>query len=254
MTNLFKAFGQSISAYKKDTWITVLSIVPVVIGSLFFVFAGKFAYSKSLSYGEELIKQYISNDSMNAILYYVLIGILTIILYFLISYTFVLVVSIFASPFNDMISTRVENVLMGRPVEPIGATFNTSFKKVAYILVNEIKKVVFILFVTLLSVSLSFFPVFSIVSLILSAILLSVSFLDYSWARHMLSFRSCLADVRGNLIAYTLAGGAFLFLISIPVVNIIAFSFGVNYFTCLFTEKNKDQIARAGGANAEISG
>lgn len=253
MTNLFKAFGQSLSNYKKDTWITVLSIIPVLIGTLFFVFAGKFAYSKSLTYGEELIKQYISNDSMNAVLYYILIGVLTIILYFLISYTFVLVVSIFASPFNDMISERVENVLMGRPVEPIGATFNASFKKVIYILVNEVKKVFFILFVTLLSVSLSFFPIFSIVSLLLSALLLSISFIDYSWSRHMLSFRQCLGDVRSNIIPYTMAGGAFLFLISIPVVNIIAFSFGVNYFTCLFTEGNREIILNQEKQDAEVS-
>ena len=242
MTNLITAFGTSLGVYKKDKWITILSIVPILIGVLFFIFAGKFAYSKSLIYGDSLIKQYVTNDSMNIILYYLLVGVFTIILYFLVSYTFVLVVSIFASPFNDMISGRVENVLMGKPIEPIGDSFQTSFSKVRYIIFNEMKKVIFIVFVSLISLSLSFFPVFSIFSLILSAILLGVSFLDYSWSRHLLSFRQCLSDIKGNLIVYTLAGGGFLFLISIPVVNIIAYSFGVNYFTCLFTEKNRQKI------------
>jgi CysZ protein len=237
-----KAFGSSIGAYKKDKWITILSIIPVVIGTLFFTIAGNLAYTKSLAYGDSLIKQYITNDSVNGILYYVLVVIFTIILYFLVSYTFVLVVSIFASPFNDMISTRVENVLMGKEIEPIGASFKTSFSKVSYIIFNEIKKVIFILIVSLISVLLSLFPIFSLVSLLLSAILLSVSFLDYSWSRHLLSFRQCLSDLRGNLFGYSIAGGGFLFLISIPIVNIIAYSFGVNYFTCLFTEKNREKI------------
>lgn len=258
MTNLITAFGSSLGAYKKDKWITILSIVPIVIGVLFFTLAGKFAYTKSLSYGDSLIKQYVTNESMNGILYYLLVGVFTIILYFLVSYTFVLVVSIFASPFNDMISERVENVLMGKPIEPIGASFKTSFSKVSYIIFNEIKKVIFIMIVSLISISLSFFPIFSIVSLILSAILLGVSFLDYSWSRHLLSFRQCLSDIRGNLIVYTLAGGGFLFLISIPVVNIIAYSFGVNYFTCLFTERNRqkilnsDKTKESGSQNEEV--
>lgn len=242
MANLFKSLGVSLSNYSKDKWILILSIIPIIIGITVFIFVGSYTYNDLLPMGKQYIEQNITSGKMNVVIYYIVAGLLTAALYFVISYTFLLVVSIISSPFNDMISSRVEDVIMGRKVKSIGDTFNSSFKKISHILINETKKVFFILIMTLFAMALGLTQILSVFSIAISALLLSASFLDYSWSRHLFTFKQCMGDIRGNLLGYFLAGLSFLFVVSIPIVNIFAFSFGVNFFTSFFVFNNKENL------------
>ena len=85
---------------------------------------------------------------------------ITILFFFAINWTFFLVVSLLASPFNDIISSRVEKKLLGQSLDGMGDEFNGFFSKIGFIIFNETKKVVFIIFLSLISLGLSFFPYF----------------------------------------------------------------------------------------------
>ena len=77
---------------------------------------------------------------------WVIKGIIAVLLYFIVGYTFVLIVSIISSPFNDAISSRVEKNLGGIAPEKLPQAFKLLIKNSLKNITNEIKKVCFILF------------------------------------------------------------------------------------------------------------
>ena len=72
-------------------------------------------------------------------------------------------------------------------------------KRLPKTIINEVKKITFIFFLTIFSLVLSFIPFMAIVSLFIQVILLSVTFLDYYWVKKDLSFRSCISDFKSDL-------------------------------------------------------
>lgn len=239
MGNMIKSFGVTFGAFRKDKILILLSMVPIAIGAMIYSIAGKYIYGDLLTWGENKIKETISSGTWGEFLTWIILGVISVLFYFIVSWTFVLVVSFFAAPFNDLMSSRVEKVFEGQQPDPIGKGLAKIFSRISFIIFNESKKIIFILFVTIIGFALSFFPMLAPVSIIISAILLSVGFVDYSWARHDLDFRKCLSDVRRNFIGYSLAGFIFLVLITIPGVNLLTLPFAVVYFTVLFC-KNRE--------------
>jgi len=234
--NIVSNFGESLSVLKKDKWIVIFSLIPVILGIVFYFFLGSYLYGDLLDSGKQWIESSISSSGWSSFLYYIVAGLLTIGFYFLLSWTFVLVVSGVASPFNDIISNRTERVVLGEVPEDIGDSMSRLFSRLIKTLVNEAKKIGFIILLTLIAFGVSFVPILAPVGLFLSALLMAISFLDYSWSRKNLPFRKCLSDVRGNLLSYGIVGGVFLVLMSIPAINLVMLPFGVIYFTVLYTK------------------
>src|SRR5690606_26943661 len=96
----------------------------------------------------------------------------TIGLYFMISWTFVLVISILASPFNEVMSARVERLVIDEAPQEVGTSFSNMFKKIFFIIANEVKKVMIIITFSLIAFVFSFFPIFFPISVFISALLL----------------------------------------------------------------------------------
>lgn len=240
--NIVSSLGESVSVYKKDKWIVLFSFIPIVIGAFVYFWFGSYLYGDLLDKGKVFIEQTVSTGGWSQFFFWLLAGILTIGFYFLLSWTFVLVVSGLASPFNDIISNRVERVMMGKAPEEVGASFSRLMERLRHTLVNELKKIIFIITLNILAFALSFIGILAPISMLISALLMAAGFLDYSWSRKNLTFKDCLSDLRTSFLTYGLAGGCFLILITIPGVNLFMLPFGVVYFTVLHVKKNA-QIA-----------
>ena len=122
------------------------------------------------------------------------------------------------------------------------------FGKILFTIWNETKKITVIGFFTLLAVLMSFFAILMPISFILSALLLSVQFVDYSWARHNLKMGSCLNDVRRNFLPYLGMGSIFILAVSIPIVNLVIPPLATSYYTLLWIKRNKEKLVASEGA------
>lgn len=232
----------------KDKVNLLFTIIPLTIGTTLYFFLGKWMYGSVLDQGKALIKEKISQGGLGDFLYYLIMAIMTVVLFFVINWTFVLVVSVIASPFNDMISSRIEKLELGQAPLTMGESFSKMFGKIFFTIWNEAKKITVIGFFTLLAVLMSFFAVLMPVSFILSALLLSVQFVDYSWARHNLKIGSCLNDVRRNFLPYLGMGSIFILAVSIPIVNLVIPPLATSYFTLLWINRNKEKLVASEGA------
>lgn len=236
MNNMMKSFGESFKIMKSDKWIILFSMIPILIGILLYIFLGQWLYVDVYAWGKELIASKVETGWLS-FLSGLFIAVLSIFFFFVINWTFVIVVSLFASPFNDLISSRTEKISQGQAPPEISQSISRMMKRITHTLVNEIKKVFFILLMTLIGFAFSFF--LPPVSLVISAMLMAISFVDYSWSRHDLKFGKCVSDLRASFIPYTASGAVFLVMVGIPVVNLFALPYSVIYYTVLFSKNQK---------------
>lgn len=223
----------------KDKVLLALSFIPLTIGTVLYSFMGTWLYDLVMGRGRLMIEERLGDGTGASILYYALILVFTVLLFFVVNFTFVLLVSVLASPFNDWMSSRIEKVHYGiEIVDDKESLIVKTFK----IIFNEIKKISIILILTIISLVISFIPVLAPLTIALSALLLAVQFLDYSWSRHDWKAGVCVKDVLNNLISYGFGGAIFVVLMSIPGVNLLALPLGVVYFTCFWLEKNRQGI------------
>lgn len=217
----------------------VLASIPVIIGILIYWFLGSWIYETIMSYGNQLIEQYVSKDSWGTVLYNIAAVLMGVMLFFFVNWTFVLVVTLIASPFNDLLSSRIEKQLLGEEVLPLGPSFKAMFRKIFYTLFNEIKKISFIVILSILSFMFGYIPLLAPIGVFIAVVLLSVEFLDYSWSRHDLSFKDCLKDLKGNVLGYALGGGFFFMLVAVPILNLAVPALATSYFTVLWVKNNR---------------
>lgn len=235
LTSLKPASGQIF----KDKINMLLALVPVIIGILLYFFLGTWLYGSVMDQGQIMIKEYVSEGAMGTFVYYIVAAILTIMMYFLVNWTFVIIVATIASPFNDMLSKRIEKILEGKQPDSLQQTFKEMTKNLVATLFNELKKISFIICLSLLALVMGFFPFLTPLSVFLSILLLSIQFLDYSWARHDLAFGKCVNDIRRNVVGYAIGGAFFFVIVSIPVVNLIVPPLATSYFTILWMKNNE---------------
>ena len=236
---MFHALVQVKEILKKDKWIIVFGSLPAFISLIMFYFLGDFIFGNVLTYGKGQIESYLTSEGWSTFLYWIIAGFLTAIFFLLVNWFFFLIVSIIASPFNDLISSRTERILIGEQPIAINESVSVMLKKIVATVFTEIKKVLLIITVSLIALIFSFFPLFAPIGALLSSILMAASFLDYSWSRHGMKVRECVGHVKGNFIIYALTGGGCLLLVSVPLVNILILPFGTIFFTILFHENKR---------------
>lgn len=217
----------------------ILAFIPVLIGVAIYYFLGSWFYGTVMNKGQEIIGSYITGGGFGTIIYYIIAAIVSILLFLLVNWTFVLMVSIISSPFNDMLSSRIEKNIINKEQDDISSTFSDLFKNILSVLSNEIKKVTFIFLMSVVAFILGYIPLLTPLSLFITVILLAVSFIDYSWARHNIKFSNCLSDLRRNFIGYGIGGTFFFILVSIPIVNLIVSPLATSYFTLLWLKNNE---------------
>lgn len=231
---VIKNFGLSFKLIKEDKVLLLLSFIPVLIGLLFYGILGGWVFTSVIPWGNELIQNWLSIDWLGSFLGWIVKALVTILFFFVINWTFFLVVSLLASPFNDLISARVERKMLGESLGNISDEFKGVFSKMIFTLGNELKKVLFILVLSLLSFGLSFFPLLSPLTIFLQAVLVAINFLDYSWSRNDFKIGECISNYRQNFINNTLCGLIGVGLLAVPGVNIIFLPVLVILFTLNF--------------------
>ena len=222
----------SFEVLKGDKVAVLLSLLPVGIG-----LTGLYFFSEWFFTGlpDQILEYFGYGEVSSRVLQGVVITLLAIGYYFMVNLLFILMVSVVASPFNDFLSTRVGKKL-GEGESP--PAVGNIFRRVWRIWFNELKKIACIGSLTTLSLLLGFFPPLIPLSIVLSSLLLSASFLDYNWSRRSLSLRGCLQDMRRHWWHYGLSGFLFLFAFTIPVLNVFMVPFAVVYYTVMYVQGN----------------
>ncbi len=231
----------SLRIMKEDKWIIFFSLFPVLIGVGLFSLFGHWLFTDVVDWAKGYIDGSISSETWGAFLYYVLIVFLSVAVYVVVSFSFVLIISLIASPFNDIISSRVASAYKGKEPESVQQSLMNMAKHFWGILLNEIKKVGFILFLTLIAVVFSFVPFLAPFGVILSAMLIAINFLDYSWSRNNYTFGECIKFLKSSVFVTIISGVVTMFFMSIPVINLFALPFSVIFFTIIFVKKEKTE-------------
>lgn len=235
MKEVLANFHDTIKILKSDRQLILLALVPILIGVVLYGWVGHWIFDDLFGYLKSFLETKFESNSLLKFFSAVFIVILSGGFYVLVSWTFLMVVSFFASPINDLMARRVEKLYLDRPLPEIGEALGTLWKEVWFTIINESKKIVFIIFVSVISLIIGFF--FPPLALLISVLLISFSLVDYVWSLHALSLGACLGDFRKNIYVYTLSGLFFFLWISIPVFNLLVLPFGVTYFTLLFVKK-----------------
>ncbi len=239
MKNALSVFRPAFKELTKDKVNFLLTLIPILIGILIYYFLGSWLYGSVLTKGQELISSYVSEGGFGTVVYYIVAAVVSVLLFLLVNWTFVLVVSVIASPFNDLLSSRIEKTFLGKENRILSEAFNGFFSGIFGVVFNEIKKVSLILVLSIIAFLFGYIPLLAPVSLFITILLLAMGFIDYSWSRHDIRFRDCVKDVKSNLWGYSLGGVFFFVLVSIPIINLIVSPLATSYFTLLWLENNE---------------
>lgn len=223
----------------KDKISLLFSIIPIMVGAILYIFLGREILSRGIQYGNDFVSQYLTNETVGGILSFLIASILSILLFFLVNWTFVLILSVIASPFNDLISARVEKKLRGEENLTVKESVGKLFQNFISTIFTEIKKVLVIIFLSLIALLFSYIPFLTPFSVGITVLLLAIGFVDYSWSRHDRKFSDCRKDVQKNFLSYLLGGGIFMIFVSIPFINIFVPPLATSYFTILWFENNE---------------
>lgn len=239
MKDIMDSFTLALKAIFKDPINILLSIVPTAIALALYIFTIVTVYRNSDQFAA-FFRGYIYTSDQATLLARILTGILIIFIFFIMSWTFVIIVGVIAAPFNSMLSSRIENRLVQQIVEDNrSVTFQKIGKGLAHTFVNEFKKLIFLAIVAGVAFILNLFPLFYPVGVFLVAVLLSVQFVDYSWSRHDMHFSACLKDVFKNIFPFAAGGFIFLMLVAVPLVNAFVPAYATSYFTILWLKRQK---------------
>ncbi|MBF0207158.1 MAG: EI24 domain-containing protein [Oligoflexia bacterium] len=237
------AFRQSLKMLFSDSKLFYKGVLPpIVLGLFFYLLLTWWFFRGFLPQFNHWVLSKISglfgiNSSLffsadGGFFYWMLSLLLVFAFAFFINLTYLLVVSIFASPFNDYISKRAE-FLIGKTRATTGDSTDDGwgFRTFGNLMKREIKKISLILFVSILTVLLNLLPILFPLSFLLTGILISWQFSDYAWSRHELELPVIITEIRKNLLLYCLSGWLFLILLSIPLLNVLVIPFAVIYYS-----------------------
>ena len=219
------AFKTSFDLLRGDRVAIMLSLLPVAIG-----LTGLYFFSEWFFTGlrDQILRYFGYGGESSYFLQGVVVALLAVFYYFIVSLLFVLVVSVVAAPFNDLLSTRIGKKLGEHSDVSVPGNF---FRRALRVWFNELKKIMCIVVLTVFSLLLGFFPPLIPLSIVFSAFLLSAGFLDYSWSRRGFTLRECAGDVRKHFWIYGLSGFLFLFAFTVPIINVFLVPYAVVYYT-----------------------
>ncbi|OFZ51396.1 MAG: hypothetical protein A2381_17950 [Bdellovibrionales bacterium RIFOXYB1_FULL_37_110] len=233
-----ESFRETLQILRKDKIVLLFSFVPLFIGLFLYGLVGGWLFNLIMGPGKQWVMDKISEGTMGSIAYYFLVTLVTVVLLVAVNYTFVLVVCLISCPFNDLISSRVYKHITKMPKETFSSSMSSMLNKMVATLLNESKKLILIIILSIGGFLLSFIPPLIPLSFIISAILLSVAFIDYNWSRDNLGLLGCFNNYKTLCLNYTLSGIIFLFVLSIPVVNLFCYPLAVIYYSVLYTKNS----------------
>lgn len=242
MKKVFTTLRHALKLQFGDRYIFLASLFPLLISLLLLLLLGGWGVSEATASSRAWLNGFFSSENFifNSLLW--IIGAVIIsCLYFIGSFVFLLMVSVFSCLFSDLISYRVEHSLIGDQEFVLSEIITGTLKRSMAIIKNELKKIIFICLMIALAaffgVSTFLFPL----GLYVTWALVAIQFLDYSWSRHEMTFSECLGDFREHWILYGVSGALFSILLALPYLGILFFSFANIFFTTLFVRNQLDE-------------
>lgn len=240
MKSIGRSFSLALKMILTDPVNFVLSVIPTLmaLAVYFFFIIGAYRNSDRLA---AMFRGYLESPDQATWAARILTAILIVFVFFIMSWTFVLVVGIIAAPFNSLLSSRIEQKLVQKvimdenqkhAIEQVKSTMAQTFK-------NEFKKIALLVVVGAFAFVINLVPFLYPVGVFLIATLLAVQFVDYSWSRHDLPVTKCIKDVTVNIVPYSLSGAIFLALVAVPIVNAFVPALATSYFTVLWLDRQK---------------
>jgi len=217
---------------------SILTIIPIIMGILFYVFIFAFLNDFIMSYTKPFLDKWLgpATTGQNTFVW-IIFSLLAIFFYFFLNWTFVLIVSLFAAPFNEVLSNRVAKNL-GLKEKPLPTSFPEKISWIFRFFWIEMKKILLIGFLTVVALLISYIPLLAIVSIVLGFLLVAIQFVSISWSREEITATKSMSDLLRNFFSYFISGAMFFLLVNIPLLNVIVPSLGTVYFTLLFYQLN----------------
>lgn len=132
------SYKEALRIIFKDKLILLFSIIPPAIGIVLYYYIGTYFFTDLSQYLETTIRGYINVES--TYIKFILTAILAVVLFFLVNWTFVLIVTLIASPFNDVISARTEKKVLNQEQLKINEAIGKMLSQFLFTIVNESKK------------------------------------------------------------------------------------------------------------------
>lgn len=157
----------------------------------------------------------------------VIVGLLSLYLLF---HTFSLLLSLIASPFNDLLSEVTETSIGEKP-KPL------QFTDLVQVFFLDLRKTVLTLFIVGILGALTFVPGLGFFTFIGFALVQTLTFITYPQSRHGLGIVPSLVWIRAHFFESLGFGLVTLFLFGIPVLNLFALPVAVIGGTLLYFRK-----------------
>jgi CysZ protein len=159
----------------------------------------------------------------------------------IIFYTFSLMTNLIAAPFNGMLAEAVEQHLTGQPIDTGG--WKSLVRDIVPSLLSELRKLLYFLLRALPLGLLFLIPGVNIAApflwVLFSAWMLTIEYLDYPMANHLLHFSEQRKLLRQRRLLSYGFGGSSLLMTMIPLVNFLAMPASVAGATALWVAELK---------------
>ena len=180
-----------------------------------------------------------------AVLLYVLMILFGAALILAVVFTFTAVANILASPFNDALSAKTEELATGRQ-DDRSFSLAAVIKEAGRTVVEELKKIAFYLAAIAVLLLVNMVPLvgpvlYSVLFGLLTILWLALSFLDYSFARHEMRLKDKLGFIKKSFRPSFGYGLGLTVSLAIPFFNLIALPAAVVGGTLLYVELGKSK-------------
>ncbi len=146
-------------------------------------------------------------------------------------FTFTLIANLIGSPFNGLLSEKIEEILSGEKISREGAVKESFLKEIPQAMMNELHKFVYFLVFSGLALVLSLIPVvnflFPFFWIALTSWMLSLEYLGYPMENHGMSFKEARKKARDETMMSLGFGLAVMCGTLIPIVNFLAWPFSL---------------------------
>jgi len=163
----------------------------------------------------------------------------------IIFYGFTLIANLLGSPFNSVLSEKVERKLGGQLINPKSSLIGLASGGVKSVF-SEIKKLTYLVLWAIPLLSLFLIPGINFIAPfswgLFSAWMLALEYSDYPMGNHQFSLRKERKILRENKALAWGFGGGILLLTLIPVLNFFAMPVGVAAATALWVERLKPSL------------
>lgn len=235
-----KSFTQGFKLILSDKINFLMALIPILLGATLFYFLGDYILDDLHAILKEYIVNKLGDSGWSSFLEKLVFGLLSIIVFLIVNWFFVIIVTILASPFNFILSNRIRKTLNGEEVPGMGEEIKSFWSNFFRTILDEIKKSLLIIFLVVLSLILSFVPVLNFAVWAINALLFSYDYLDFSFSHYEYSYQQLVKNYRMNFFIYLLSGVGFLLIISVPVVNIFIPALACAHFTVLYSHGKID--------------